>query len=199
MCFNPLQIGESINRTANFSCSRGAIVFQSPSDRGVHQQCGMSSLGTTRRSRFQSPSDRGVHQQSSQGRSQGHSDSVSIPFRSGSPSTGSLRPCSRCRFRSFQSPSDRGVHQQRSPTPHRRRRSPWVSIPFRSGSPSTVIHEMGHHVDNALFQSPSDRGVHQQRARFRRWIRQCLRVSIPFRSGSPSTDSGFHAFRRGDL
>ncbi len=85
-CFNPLQIGESINRRDG-RIGRVGPKFQSPSDRGVHQQ-------SNRRSRRQIRLF------------------VSIPFRSGSPSTAAI---------DMRSSID----------------VVFVSIPFRSGSPST--------------------------------------------------------------
>ncbi len=90
---------------------------------------------------------------------------VSIPFRSGSPSTDPSGPGSGAPDTRFQSPSDREVHRQPGGRYADRRRWRPVSIPFRSGSPST--------------------GSRLRRAWRPRW-----KVSIPFRSGSPST--AFH-------
>ncbi len=138
VCFNPLQIGESINRHGPWLTRISFDRFQSPSDRGVHQQV-FNGVIHDLVFEFQSPSDRGVHQQHA-----GHAIRripaalVSIPFRSGSPSTG----------RHARVHGDSGSRR--------------VSIPFRSGSPSTAPKSSHSSTSTRAFQSPSDRGVHQQ-------------------------------------
>ncbi len=185
--FNPLQIGKSIDRRRRRRRCAFRRKFQSPSDREVHRQrvnMRPTAPGNWRFNPLQigKSIDRHLH-----GGLPGVSGDVSIPFRSGSPSTVDFARGQGDGRLLFQSPSDREVHRQRPDCLQLRERGDGfnplqigksidsqvsrrgcpndsdVSIPFRSGSPSTAV----------LLVAEDDE----------------LAVSIPFRSGSPSTDT----------